>query len=143
MKYQIAAPSAASLISILLLALLMGGIFAVIISARYYRLEITESRLVIRSILYNTSVGLGDIDAERARIVNLDAEGFGISTRTNGIGLPGLSVGWFAGREGKMKLYVTDRSSVLYLPTRLGYGILFSTADGPEIIGRLRSREGK
>jgi hypothetical protein len=57
-----------------------------------------------------------------------------INARQNGIGLPGLLVGWFSSSEGRLKLYISDKSEVLYIPTKLKYTILFSTKKADEII---------
>lgn len=61
--------------------------------------------------------------------------------RTNGIGLPGLLVGWFRGDGEKYKLYVTDKENVLYIPTKKGYTILISTVAGEDIIKELHMQK--
>jgi hypothetical protein len=72
-------------------------------------------------------------------LVDLDAD----STlrpvrRTNGIGLPGLSEGWFRLANGeKALMFVTDRDGVVYIPTRDGYSVLLSTVTPDEFLESL------
>jgi hypothetical protein len=64
--------------------------------------------------------------------------------RTNGLGLPGYQAGWFRlRRAGKGLLFLTDRSHVVVIPTRLGYTILLSTPEPERMVEALhRSSAG-
>ena len=51
------------------------------------------------------------------------------------VGLPGYSEGWFRLVNGeKALLFVTDRSRVVYIPTKDGYSILLSTSKPEELL---------
>ncbi len=111
-------------------------------SAWKYTLEVKDGQLTIKSLFYNTRLNVTEIDLANAKVVSLKRDGIKIKWRTNGMGLPGLMVGWFRGEGGKYKMYVTNRDQVLFLPTQKGYTILFSTSQGPEIIKELRKAQG-
>ena len=58
--------------------------------------------------------------------------------RTNGIGLPGYSEGWFKLANGERALlFVSDKVNVVYIPTREGYSVLLSTANHEEFLESL------
>lgn len=105
-----------------------------IISSRNYKLSIGDGKLHIKSIFYNTTINLSDIKKEDLKVINLNTSDIKIRFKLNGIGLPGLSIGWFSGGGQKYKLYITDKTHVLVIPTIKGYTILFSTLQGQEII---------
>jgi hypothetical protein len=61
------------------------------------------------------------------------------TSRTNGIGMPGYSAGWFRLRgERRALLFVTDRSRVVYVPTREGYPVLVSVQRPAEFLESIR-----
>ncbi|MGE5582401.1 MAG: PH domain-containing protein [Bacillota bacterium] len=146
MKFEMLKPDFTANVWALILAVIpvVIVIFVVIMvfSAWKYTLEIKDGQLTIKSLFYNTRLDIADIDAAGAKVVSLKRDGIKIKWRTNGIGLPGLSVGWFRGEGGKYKMYVTDQDQVLLLPTRKGYTILFSTGQGAAIIKELRQAQG-
>jgi hypothetical protein len=90
--------------------------------------------LSIKSIVYNTTISLDDIELDKVRVVNLDEENISFNVRKNGIGLPGMSIGWFWSNGSKYKVYVTDKKSVVSIPTKDGYTILFSSEKASEIV---------
>lgn len=112
------------------------GIFIIImmISSKHYLLEINDQNILIKSVFYNTNIALTDIEIDKVKKINLNESDIKIDSRLNGIGLPGLLVGWFSSSQGRLKLYVSDKNEVLYLPTRLNYTIMFSTNKADEII---------
>jgi len=137
MKYAMTAPNLTSF-------LVVGALFLILLvllfSALFYRLEAGPEKLRIRSLVYNTSLDYGTIRLDGLRVMNLHNESIVFNIRTNGIGVPGLFIGWFRGTGGKYKLYLTDKSSVLYIPTKEGYDIMFSTRQGERIIEEIREK---
>lgn len=129
--------SASPLVVLLILIILFVGIITVLGSARFYSLEITETQLLIKGLVYKTVLNLDEIDLNNVKYINMNTEQLGMDYRSNGIGLPGLYVGWFKKQGQKYKLYVTDKEKVLYIPTTKNYTILFSTKMGDEIIKQL------
>jgi hypothetical protein len=114
-------------LGVLLLGLVaLFGYFAYAsLSARF---EVSEQGLHIRSALYGRTIPAAALVPEQAQIVDLRTEhDLQPNLRTNGIGMPGYSSGWFRLRQkGKALLFVTDPSRVVYLPTRDGYSVLLS-----------------
>ena len=62
------------------------------------------------------------------------------SIRLNGIGLQGLKIGWFTRNGKKSKLYVTDPTNVVLIPTKKNYDILFSSSEAEAIVDRIKNR---
>ena len=137
MTYEMTKPvvSADIIIYVLGVFIILLGvfIFVLMISSKNYSLEISDKNIVIKSVFYNTNISLSDIEVDKVQRINLNESDIKINARQNGIGLPGLLVGWFSSSQGRLKLYVSDKTEVLYLPTRLNYTILFSTKKADEI----------
>jgi hypothetical protein len=110
-------------------------------SARQVRFEVSSEGLRIRSAFYGRSVPLQDLVVEQASIVDLRTDGqHQLSWRTNGLGLPGYSAGWFKTKSGDKALaFVTARDRVVSLPTRQGYSLLLTVAKPGEFLDALRS----
>lgn len=138
MTYEMSKPvlSADIIIYSLGVFVILIGIFIIImmISSKHYLLEINDQNILIKSVFYNTNIALTDIEIDKVKKINLNESDIKIDSRLNGIGLPGLLVGWFSSSQGRMKLYVSDKNEVVYLPTRLNYTIMFSTNKADEII---------
>lgn len=147
MQFAITKPEPyVNLCAIAVCLLLVGvAVFVTVLfaTARNYKLEISNGRLSIKSLLYNTDIELSRVNAEGVRLVDLKTESIQFRSRRNGLGVPGLYVGWFSGDGGRYKLYVTDKESVLLIPTSDDYTILFSTNEGEEIIRSIRSGKGE
>ncbi|WP_147613099.1 PH domain-containing protein [Treponema pectinovorum] len=141
MKFSMTQPTNISNM-IIIFAILTFFVFIsiVLISARFYKIEITDKHFMIKGLVYNTSLELAEIDVDNVRLINMNEEQIKMDMRTNGIGLPGLLVGWFKSDGEKYKLYVTDKENVLYIPTKKGYTILISTHSGKEILEELRKQ---
>lgn len=96
----------------------------------------------IRAALYGREIPLSSLILDDARPVDLKTDPrLKISWRTNGIGLPGYSAGWFRLKNGQKALvFVSDAHSVAYIPTREGYVVLVSVEDPVEFIASLKHR---
>ncbi len=80
-----------------------------------------------------TSLRASSLWSGRGRYLDIDT-GLSLSWRTNGIGMPGHSAGWFKTKNGeKVSAFVTDRRRVVYVPTRQNYSVLLST-ESPEAL---------
>jgi|WetSurMetagenome_2_1015567.scaffolds.fasta_scaffold16023_7 hypothetical protein len=111
-------------------------LFLMFTTSGKYTLTVTKDTLTIQSLFYNTRILLSDVEADYMKMVNFDS--LQINRRTNGMGMPGLSVGWFSGTGKKYKVYVTDKKNVLCIPTTKGYDILFSTTQGDTIMHEIK-----
>ncbi len=102
--------------------------------------EVSAGSLRINAPFYGRSLPLASVDVAAARVVDLTREDdLRPTLRTNGIGLPGYSTGWFKLRGGgRALLVVTDKRRVLYLPTREGYSVLVSAAEPERLLEAIR-----
>ena len=124
--------------------ILLLGLAAMLIyvgySTTHVRFEVSPEGLRIRGALYGRIVPTGSLVSAEAREINLfsDSE-HRIALKTNGIGLPGYTAGWFrlSNRERAL-VFVTNRSRVVYVPTREGYSLLLSPADPQAFIAGLQ-----
>ena len=143
MTYEMSKPvlSADIIIYSLGVFVILIGIFIIImmISSKHYLLEINDQNILIKSVFYNTNIALTDIEIDKVKKINLNESDIKIDSRLNGIGLPGLLVGWFSSSQGRLKLYVSDKNEVLYLPTRLNYTIMFSTNKADALIYEIKN----
>ena len=115
--------------------ILLIGLFAFIgYSARNVKFEVSEPGLRIKGGIYGRFIPKEAIVVEGVEIINLNVSPeYKPRIRTNGIGLPGYSEGWFKLRnKEKALLFVTDRSKVVYVPTNQGYSVLLSVEDSEE-----------
>lgn len=146
MKFEMLKPDFTTNVWALMLAaipvIIVILVVVMVFSAWKYTLEVKDGQLTIKSLFYNTRLNVADVDLENTRVVSLKRDGIKIKWRTNGIGLPGLLVGWFRGEGERYKMYVTNQDQVLFLPTQKGYTILFSTGEGTGIIKELRKAQG-
>jgi hypothetical protein len=97
--------------------------------------SLTSRALVIRPGVYGRTIPREDIDIPNIRVINLDYDrNYQPRWRMNGAGLPGYSVGWFKLQNGeKALMFVTDRSNVVYIPTRKNYSVLLSVKQADEM----------
>ena len=124
-----------SIVGIVLIPLiLIIGLIAY--SARNMRFEVDSEGLRIKGAIYGKFIPKESIIIEDSRILNLNVEReLKPILRTNGIGLPGYSEGWFKLANGeKALLFVTDRFNVVYMPTTEGYSVLLSTVYAEEFL---------
>jgi hypothetical protein len=125
--------------SVVLLALI--GLFIYIgYSARYLSFQLNDDGLRIGPGLYGRFIPREQIDAGGVRVVDLNVEtNLKPKRRTNGVGMPGYAAGWFKlQNDEKALMFVTDRSRVVYLPTRQGYSLLMSTPEAEEFAELIR-----
>ena len=125
--------------ALLVLPALFCWMYAVIVNAR---VEIGPGGLEFRAPWYGRTIPVQALDLDRADVVSLAGRTrHALNGRTNGIGLPGLQVGWFRLASGERALaFVTSRDRVAYLPTREGYTLLLSLERPEELIAALRAR---
>ncbi|UJX41667.1 PH domain-containing protein [Desulfovibrio sp. JY] len=97
-------------------------------------------KLVVRGGVYGRDIPLAAINAGEAKRVDLGRKGpKSLKWRRNGVGLPGLSAGWFRLRDGEKALvFVTDKARAVYVPTTLGYGVVVSPGEPERFLEALR-----
>ncbi|WP_144212180.1 PH domain-containing protein [Shewanella donghaensis] len=80
--------------------------------------------------LYSQQLHASEVLWQQAQFidVSIDSE-FAPQWRTNGIGLPGYSLGWFTLKNGDKALISLTRREALMLPTNKGYTLLLTVED--------------
>ena len=118
----------------ILLILLLGFLAFIGYSARNNKFEVSDQGLRIKGGIYGRFIPKEAIAGKNIKIIDLNAyPEYKPRIRTNGIGLPGYSEGWFKLKNSeKALLFVTDRSSVVYIPTKQDYSVLLSVSDSEE-----------
>jgi len=143
MKFEMTKPvfsaTVASYVILIFIFVLFVFLAIMFLSAGNYQLSLENDQINIKSFFYNTSLPLSDIDIENVKTINMNAAD-GISIRINGISLPGLKIGWFSGNGKKYKMYVTDRTNVVLIPTKKNYDILFSSRDAAAIVEEIKKQ---
>jgi hypothetical protein len=122
------------LVVAVVLILVVGLLAFIAYSSKNVRFELSDEGLRISRSLYGRFIPREEIAAEAVRVVdlNIDSE-YKPKRRTNGAGLPGYAEGWFKLKnDEKALLFVTDCSSVVYIPTRKDYSVLLSVREAEE-----------
>jgi len=124
-----------TMLAIGILLILVLGLFAFIgYSARNTKFEVSDQGLQIKGGIYGRFIPKEEIARENVKIINLNTDPeYKPRIRTNGVGLPGYSEGWFKLKnKEKALLFVTDRSNVVYIPTNKDYSVLLSVSNSEE-----------
>lgn len=96
--------------------------------------------LTVKGGLYGRDIPLVAVDVASARrLDDLAIDAKRPRRRTNGLGMPGLSAGWFRLDDGEKALvFLTDKSRAVYVPTSLGYALVLSPAEPDRFLDSLR-----
>ncbi len=103
--------------------------------------EVSADGLRVRGTMYGRRIRRKDLRvAEAELLAPLDTDERMPERRTNGIGLPGYGAGWFRLRSGEKALvFLTEGSSVVYIPTRRSYALVLSVDDPERFLLALRA----
>lgn len=103
-------------------------------------IALRNGRLVVKGGLYGREIPLADVETGAAARLDLGVENpKSLKWRTNGVGLPGLSAGWYRLSDGEKALvFVTDRTRAVYVPTRQGFAVVVSPDDPARFLDALR-----
>jgi hypothetical protein len=114
------------------------GVIAMLVmfgyQAKHAQFTVNDQGLRINPGMYSRFIPKEDINTAGVKVINLNTESaYKPKWRTNGAGLPGYAAGWFklANKE-KALVFVTDRSSVVYIPTTENYSVLLSVREADE-----------
>ncbi len=125
-------------------AILIGVIvmfFMLSYQAKNAQFTVNDQGLRISPGLYGRFIPKEKIDTTGVKVVNMDIDfEYKPKWRSNGAGLPGYSAGWFKlGNREKALLFLTDRTSVVYIPTTDNYSVLLSVQEAEEFAGLLQN----
>ena len=111
-------------------------------SARNSRIEVGENQLRLVGDFWGRSIDFSSLQLDNAAIIGLDSSSnYAPRRRTFGTAVPGYASGWFRLHNGEKALaYLTNRESVVYIPTSLGYSLLLSADRPQQFLDALRSR---
>jgi len=130
-------PMKGVMLSVTITALLIAGLGTWQLAS--VRMQLDETSLTVGGGFYRVSVPLDRLVGGGEKIERVSKYGLGM--RTNGIGMPGLSLGWFnIQRGGKAFVAITDPDKVVRIPTQDGYTILVSPEDPDDVVRSLRRR---
>ena len=122
-------------VGIAVVLILIIGLLAYIgYSSKNVRFEVSDEGLRISRSIYGRFIPSTEIAVEGVRVIDLrvDSE-YSPKRRTNGAFLPGFAEGWFKLKNDKKALlFLTDRSSVVYIPTTKDYSMLLSVREAEE-----------
>jgi hypothetical protein len=107
--------------------------------SRHAVFTVNDEGLNISPGLYSRFIPKEKINAEGVRVIDINAEtAYKPKWRTNGAGLPGYNVGWYKLQNSeKALLFVTDRTSVVYIPTTDNYSVMLSVKEADEFVDLL------
>lgn len=108
--------------------------------ASHSSIKIANDAITVRIPLYGRVISIASVNAERARVLSVsESEEVKGATRTNGIGLPGYTAGWFKLPNGTRALLSVTQGRVLFIPTTEGYSLWLSVVDPDAALVHLRS----
>ena len=122
----------------------LGLLSWVFYKAHYASIRLTPTTMLVDIPLYRVELSRQSLLTSEAKILNLDEDDAPkFSYRSNGVGMPGYSLGWFKLAEASESiasehiasalLSVTNRERVLVLPTTEGY-LLILSLEQPEAL---------
>jgi len=88
------------------------------VSSTHIKLEPTA--LVVGGGLYRVDIPMEQIDRSAVRRWTQEDIGYKPRWRTNGIGMPGFSLGWFTSKQSKIFAAISDRDNLVIIPTSAG-----------------------
>ena len=127
---------------VFLFCLVVGSTALVFIIAPRTRVEISQDRLQIHSLLYGHDVPLRLLNFSAVKV--LEGSDIHIHARLSGTSGSGPRMGWYKINDGEKALLiitdVTERSQIAYLPTQKDYSILLTLDRPHEFLASLRAR---
>lgn len=108
-----------------------------ILSMKHSKVEISDRELILRGSIYKRVIQLRDID--RSTITAHDEHSKpALGLRSNGVGLPGYSAGWFRTRNGVRTFAVYGGGQYVSFRTRDGVHHVVGVVDGEQLTTRLK-----
>lgn len=142
--FEIVPPSSSAIIVFICIIGLLGAM-TLLFSWMSYKsmrtsISVRDDKLILDTAIYGRSVPLSMIKHQEVEIIDLGkGSPWEPQIRSNGIGLPGLQIGWFSLRNGERALLaVTDRSRAVRIPVNDGYTIIASVNHPERLVGLLK-----
>jgi len=125
-------------------AVVVGLLVTYLVATMYMcRLRISSSLIEVGVFPFRKRLPICDVAGSSARVVD-SAQGPRLRWRKNGIGLPGMQLGWYTTSTGKPVFAATAglRGRVL-IPTRGTHDILVSCPDPDQVVNALKALGGQ
>lgn len=114
----------------------------VIVQMAMVKVRMGETGLEVGGGMYHLSVPYGDIITDQVVMTGGGARPPKLGARTNGIGLPGLSIGWFRAEGRSVFAAYNGTDGSFFIPTRGGHDVLLSPDDAARFAAELTRRTG-
>ena len=113
-------------------------------SLRTAKVTIDKLQVVIGVPFYSLAISRDAIVNDTVDTVTCDSGSrFAPVSRLNGIGIPGLRLGWFKLHNGKKALVCLTRfDRATYFESRDGFAVLFSASDSESLASNLKAPGG-
>lgn len=121
-----------SAISLPIFALLLMQLFLV-------KVVLTPHSLHVGGGLYKIEVPIEALEVERMRVSDGHKGLARVDSRVNGIGMPGLSLGWFVGAGRKYFIAAGQGRNRIFIPTLLDYDIIIAPDDPERFVEALNT----
>lgn len=122
-------------ISIIILPFFLFLVFQIFV----VRARISEEKLSVGGGMYLTRLPLPELLIDEAKIVKKRDFGGTLVLRVNGIGMPGLRLGWFTTRGGgKAFVAISEEEYVVILPTTRGHKLMISSKEPGKLLDKLK-----
>lgn len=103
------------------------------------KVSLDDRYLIVGGGLYKEKVSLSEIRREAIAKIDISKNSGVLGTRTNGVGLPGFSFGWFQPYAGKKLFALVSDDHAVLVPTTKPYDLLISPNNVDQFISALRS----
>jgi len=125
-----------------ILAVLIVVFILLAYSSQNSHVEVHPDSIKIVGDFWGRTIPLSSISVNEAKLIDLnDSREYRPKWRILGTGLIGYSSGWFRLYNGEKALvYLTNKNSVVYAPTSLGYLLLLTIDEPDKFLDALRSR---
>ena len=123
-------------IGLVIIALLAAFLFATMLLCR---MKITAKYVQVGVFPYRTRVSINSVLVDSVEMLP-DGEHPRLRWRKNGIGLPGMQLGWFTTSRGKPVFAATaGKQGRVLIPTRGEHNLLVSCRDPERVVAALRA----
>ena len=143
MDFELTPASTGTLITLGVIAALLVGLASMFVwiawGAGHGSITITNNAVQVRIPTYGRVIPMSKVNVERARVLSIEeSKDVHFARRTNGIGLPGYTAGWFKLPNGTRALLSVTQGRVLFIPTTEGYSVWLSVADPDAALAQLK-----
>ena len=120
-------------------AISLAAVASIVVPMLDTRVRLADDGLQVDGGRYAVTVPYADIDIDRIALASAGPLPR-LRTRTNGIGLPGGSLGWFRSDDRRVFAAYSGAPGSVFIPTRGGFDLMLSPDDAARLVAGLRQR---